>query len=82
MLMLEFFFCIGSKNWITNSPVADVFVIWAKDDDGVIRGFILGTMSFIGATFQFVVCLSLMSSSQFDDSLQTMMRRPNVITLF
>jgi glutaryl-CoA dehydrogenase len=31
----------GSKNWITNSPIADVFVIWAKDDAGEIRGFIL-----------------------------------------
>jgi glutaryl-CoA dehydrogenase len=31
----------GSKMWITNSPIADVFVIWAKDDEGVIRGFIL-----------------------------------------
>jgi len=32
----------GSKNWITNSPIADVFVVWAKDsDDGVIKGFIL-----------------------------------------
>lgn len=31
----------GSKNWITNSPIADVFVVWAKDDEGVIRGFIL-----------------------------------------
>jgi glutaryl-CoA dehydrogenase len=31
----------GSKNWITNSPIADVFVIWAKDDAGDIRGFIL-----------------------------------------
>jgi glutaryl-CoA dehydrogenase len=31
----------GSKNWITNSPIADVFVVWAKDEDGVIRGFIL-----------------------------------------
>lgn len=31
----------GSKNWITNSPVADVFVVWAKDDAGDIRGFIL-----------------------------------------
>lgn len=31
----------GSKNWITNSPIADVFIIWAKDDEGVIRGFIL-----------------------------------------
>ena len=31
----------GAKNWISNSPIADVFVIWAKDDNGVIRGFIL-----------------------------------------
>lgn len=31
----------GSKNWITNSPIADVFIIWAKDDDDIIRGFIL-----------------------------------------
>ncbi len=31
----------GAKNWISNSPFADVFVVWAKDDDGVIRGFIL-----------------------------------------
>jgi glutaryl-CoA dehydrogenase len=31
----------GSKMWITNSPVADVFVVWAKDDAGQIRGFIL-----------------------------------------
>jgi len=31
----------GSKTWITNSPIADVFVIWAKDDTGAIRGFIL-----------------------------------------
>jgi glutaryl-CoA dehydrogenase len=31
----------GAKNWITNSPIADVFVVWAKDDHGDIRGFIL-----------------------------------------
>lgn len=31
----------GTKMWITNSPIADVFVVWAKDDDGEIRGFIL-----------------------------------------
>ncbi|MBT5187906.1 MAG: acyl-CoA dehydrogenase, partial [Kordiimonadaceae bacterium] len=31
----------GTKMWITNSPIADVFVVWAKDDDGIIRGFIL-----------------------------------------
>jgi glutaryl-CoA dehydrogenase len=31
----------GSKTWITNSPLADVFVVWAKTEDDVIRGFIL-----------------------------------------
>jgi glutaryl-CoA dehydrogenase len=30
----------GSKTWITNAPVADVFIIWAKDEQGVLRGFI------------------------------------------
>jgi len=31
----------GAKMWITNSPIADVFVVWAKDEQDVIRGFIL-----------------------------------------
>jgi glutaryl-CoA dehydrogenase len=31
----------GTKMWISNSPIADVFVVWAKTDDGEIRGFIL-----------------------------------------
>jgi len=31
----------GTKMWITNSPIADVFVVWAKDDGDVIRGFVL-----------------------------------------
>ncbi|HEY4040628.1 MAG TPA: acyl-CoA dehydrogenase [Rhodopila sp.] len=31
----------GSKTWITNSPIADVLVVWAKDDAGDIRGYIL-----------------------------------------
>jgi glutaryl-CoA dehydrogenase len=31
----------GSKNWITNSPIADIFIVWAKDDNNDIRGFIL-----------------------------------------
>ncbi len=31
----------GSKTWITNAPIADVFVVWAKDEAGVVRGFIL-----------------------------------------
>ncbi len=31
----------GSKTWISNSPFADVFIVWAKTDDEAIRGFIL-----------------------------------------
>ena len=31
----------GSKMWISNSPIADVFVVWAKTENGIIRGFIL-----------------------------------------
>jgi len=31
----------GAKMWITNAPLADVLMIWGKDDSGVIRGFIL-----------------------------------------
>jgi glutaryl-CoA dehydrogenase len=31
----------GAKTWITNSPIAEVFIVWAKDDADVIRGFIL-----------------------------------------
>ena len=31
----------GNKNWITNSPIADIFIVWAKDDNNHIRGFIL-----------------------------------------
>lgn len=35
------FILSGSKTWITNAPIADVFIIWAKDDAGDIRGFLL-----------------------------------------
>jgi glutaryl-CoA dehydrogenase len=35
------FLLSGAKNWITNSPIADVFIVWAKNDEGVIRGYIL-----------------------------------------
>jgi glutaryl-CoA dehydrogenase len=31
----------GAKMWITNSPISDIAVVWAKDDGGIIRGFIL-----------------------------------------
>lgn len=31
----------GTKTWISNSPIADIMIVWAKDDNGDIRGFIL-----------------------------------------
>lgn len=31
----------GVKRWISNAPIADLFIVWAKDDDGLLRGFIL-----------------------------------------
>jgi glutaryl-CoA dehydrogenase len=31
----------GAKTWITNSPIADLFLVWAKDDEGIIRGFLI-----------------------------------------
>jgi glutaryl-CoA dehydrogenase len=31
----------GSKMWISNAPIADVFVVWAKNDDGIVRGYVL-----------------------------------------
>ena len=37
----DHFILNGSKTWITNSPHADVFIIWAKDESDVIRGFVL-----------------------------------------
>ncbi|MGH7057517.1 MAG: acyl-CoA dehydrogenase [Acetobacteraceae bacterium] len=33
----------GTKTWITNAPIADIFLVWAKDDEGTIRGFLLET---------------------------------------
>ena len=35
----------GTKSWITNSPIADVFIVWAKCDNGKVRGFILEKVS-------------------------------------
>ena len=38
----EYYILNGSKSWITNSPIADIFLVWAKDvDSNKIRGFIL-----------------------------------------
>ena len=41
ILQGEHYIINGSKNWITNSPIADLFVIWAKDDTNTIRGFLM-----------------------------------------
>ncbi len=35
------FLVSGAKTWITHSPIADLFLVWAKNDDGIIRGFLL-----------------------------------------
>jgi glutaryl-CoA dehydrogenase len=37
----KYYILNGSKNWITNSPIADIFIVWAKDDNNDIRGFIV-----------------------------------------
>lgn len=37
----DYYMLNGSKNWITNSPIADIFIVWAKDENHDIRGFIL-----------------------------------------
>ncbi|GGJ49405.1 acyl-CoA dehydrogenase family protein [Deinococcus roseus] len=39
----DFYVLNGNKMWITNSPVADIAVVWAKDDQDIIRGFIVPT---------------------------------------
>ena len=31
----------GSKNWITNAPIADIFIIWAKNEEGIVNGYIV-----------------------------------------
>ncbi len=31
----------GTKTWITNSPIADIFIVWARNDEGRVRGYIL-----------------------------------------
>lgn len=37
----DYFLLNGSKMWITNSPIADVGVVWAKDEEGIVRGLII-----------------------------------------
>ncbi len=37
----DYYLLNGSKMWITNSPVADIAVVWAKDEEGIVRGLIV-----------------------------------------
>ena len=37
----DYYLLNGAKMWITNSTIADVFIVWAKDDEGVVKGMIL-----------------------------------------
>ncbi|MEC9375769.1 MAG: acyl-CoA dehydrogenase [Pseudomonadota bacterium] len=53
----------GSKSWITNAPIADLFVVWAKDEDQVIRGFLLEKDSPGLSTLEFNGKFSLRASS-------------------
>ena len=42
LLNKDYYIVNGSKTWITNSPIADVFVIWCKDENGKIIGLVTG----------------------------------------
>jgi glutaryl-CoA dehydrogenase len=37
----DHFLINGAKTWITNSPIADLFIVWAKNDAGKIKGYVL-----------------------------------------
>ncbi len=37
----EYYLLNGAKMWITNSPIADIAIVWAKDDEGIVRGIIV-----------------------------------------
>jgi alkylation response protein AidB-like acyl-CoA dehydrogenase len=49
----------GSKMWITNSPIADVAVVWAKDDKDVIRGYLVERGTKVGSYFVLLLLFSL-----------------------
>lgn len=61
----------GAKTWITNAPIADIFIVWAKSDDGRIRGFILEkTMPGLSTSTisgKFSLRASITGSVSFDD---------------
>lgn len=63
----------GSKAWITNGTIADLAVVWAKDDEGVIRGFIVekGTLGFRAPEVKHKLSLraSVTSELVFEDCL-------------
>jgi glutaryl-CoA dehydrogenase len=61
----------GTKNWITNGTIADIAVVWAKDDEGVVRGFLVekGTPGFTSSdiTGKFALRASVTSELTFQD---------------
>ena len=63
----------GAKTWITNSPIADLAIVWAKDDEGDIRGFIVekGTQGFEAPRIEgkFSLRASATGMIQLDDCL-------------
>jgi glutaryl-CoA dehydrogenase len=63
----------GSKAWITNGCIADIAIVWAKDDEGIIRGFIVekGTKGFTTLETKHKLSLraSITSELYFEDCL-------------
>jgi len=61
----------GTKNWITNGTIADIAVVWAKDDEGIVRGFLVekGTPGFSSSdiTGKFALRASITSELTFQD---------------
>jgi alkylation response protein AidB-like acyl-CoA dehydrogenase len=58
----------GSKMWITNSPIADVAVVWAKDDKDVIRGYLVERGTKVGSYFVLLLLFSLIRVSGLHDA--------------
>jgi len=67
----DHFILNGTKNWITNGTIADIAIVWAKDDEGVVRGFLVekGTPGFSSSdiTGKFALRASVTSELTFQD---------------
>ncbi len=57
----------GTKAWITHAPIADLFVVWAKDDKGIVRGFLLekGTPGLSSRAYEGKFSLRASSTGEF-----------------